>query len=270
MLEQVGKFEIETQAKQRDIDVLIGIPSWNGGIEPDTQICLDKLFYHNVSSGTFIPIMKSTGSLIADNRNRIIEEAFRLKAKYVLLLDTDMLFPPSAIERMKAHGKPIVSGLAHSKAHPYAPNMYKFAEPSVWTPIVEWDDGELLKVGCVGGAFMLIELAAIAHLQKPYFAQPPVHDHYVWLAVKDAMQRAGDPTQAFKDAVALYADSRGLPLVLGEDYYFCDMLRRADIPIYVDTSIKLGHVGKWVFSYYEFDQARKAGYVDHLKVKKVS
>jgi hypothetical protein len=245
--------------------VVLGLPSWSGGVDPATQRCLDKLFYYNLSLGIAVPIIKATSSLIADNRNGIIRAALRLGAKHVLLVDTDMVFPDSAIQQMIAHKKPIVSAVAHSKVYPYIPNMYSFSEPCRWEPIIEWNDGELLRVDCVGGAFMLIELDAIKHLSLPLFSQPVVHDHFIYRAVIDAARDGGDVSQAYRDAVVKYPITEGLPLVLGEDYYFCDMMRRAGIPIYVDTNLKIGHVGNWTFSYHEFDNARKSGCFDHLK-----
>lgn len=241
------------------IDTLIGLPSWQGGLEPDTQQCLDHMCQYNIIAGNKVSLSKSTGSLIAENRNRIIEIAIEIDARYVLFIDTDMVFPKDAIQRMQMHGKPVVSAVAFVKSPPYMPNMYKKVALDGWTPIREWKDGELMAVDCVGGAFMLCEVSALKRIHPPWFAQPPMRIHIVWEELEKLFAKNPDDEQILKNARELYDKLSYARGTIGEDYYFSEMLRRANIPLYVDTSLKIGHIGKYTFSNNDFVEQKESG-----------
>lgn len=236
-------------------DTIIAIPSWQGGVEPQTQVCIDQLITHNIRAGNLIQLRKVFGSSIADNRNILAKILLDSKVKRILYIDTDMVFPPDAIQRMKKHDKLIVSGLAHSKRAPYAPNMYRKHGYTKWEPIGEWKEGELLKVDCIGGAFMLIKREVFEKVQAPWFASPGVIDHFILKVLKrgldgilawDRVERiCGDIRKEFDEGTTER-------YVLGEDYYFSDMCHWNNIPIYVDTAMQIGHVGKYTFDFQDF------------------
>ena len=232
----------------------IGIASWRGGIDPETQICLDNMLIHNLQNGYMTPIKKTTGSMIANNRNTLLKWALDSDCKYLLTIDTDMIFPNDSLIRMVAHKKPIVSALAHAKQEPYVPNMYRKQEDNSWAPIGSWEKGELKKVDAIGGAFMLIELDAVRHLADPWFAEPPMFQHIAWEKLGKLLFADGNitDTEIVKSARLAYRDKSIGAGVLGEDYYFCELLRQHDIPIHVDTDLKIGHVGRCNFGYEDF------------------
>lgn len=246
---------------------LVGIPSWQGVLDPDMLACFTNLKYYNWSQGILVGESHGMGSMIADNRNKVIIETLKTGAKYLLLCDTDMIFPPDSIQRMAAHKKPIVSALAFSKVHNSIPNMYHKECDGSWKPIIEWDDGVLLKVDCVGGAFMLIDMEYIKNIPAPWFAAPPVGMHYIYNAVRDAAGKGEDIAEAYKMATK---NMGGDTATLGEDFYFSELMSKYDIPIYVDTSLKIGHVGRYPYGYPNFLAAKNAGALDHFKTKKVS
>lgn len=243
-----------------DIDTLIGIPSWQGGLEPDTQQCLDHLCQYNLLNGNKVSLSKSTGSLIAENRNKVIEVALEVGARYVLFIDTDMVFPKEAIQRMQLHRKPIVSATAFVKSPPYMPNMYKRVSVNGWVPIREWERGKLLQVDCIGGAFMLVEASVFKRMPGPWFAQPAMIQHILWEELRLLFAHNPNDEQILKAARNLYeqhGDSN--KNTLGEDYYFSELCRRSDVPIYVDTDMMIGHIGKYLFGYRDFVEQEKSG-----------
>lgn len=245
-----------------EYDTVVGLPSWQGGLEPDTQSCLDKMFRRNVMIGNKIAHIKATSSLIAHNRNEVIRTALKLKSRYVLFIDTDMVFPEDLIQRMQIHRVPVVSALAFTKSFPYGPNMYKRVMENGWSPIMEWDDGELLKVDCVGGACLLVETDVFRKIPGPWFAQPEMRAHIAWGELKRLFDTKDDPLEVVEAARKLYREYQHDEGVLGEDYYFSELLRRAGVPVYVDTALKIGHIGKYMYAYEDFAAQMKAGKLD--------
>jgi glycosyltransferase involved in cell wall biosynthesis len=252
------------------IETLIGIPSWAGSVEPDTQQCLDHLIHYNLQAKRKIIVRKPTSSLIGENRNLCIKEAIEKGAEYVLFIDTDMIFPPDAIQRLQMHNKPIVSAVAVTKGYPYKPNLYKKISDVGWTPIIRGlAGGHLLKVDCVGGAFMLIRVKDIKDIPPPWFAQPPVLQHVIWDEVRRLWDEQGvNQKEVCEKIVNLYRMHRKQEASLGEDYYFSEVLRRHDVPIYVDTGLKIGHIGKYIFKYEDFAAQLESGALDkHIQAE---
>lgn len=247
-------------AKQRikgHVDILIGIPSWQGGVDPDMQSCLEHLIVHSNSIGLNIKLFKATSSIIAENRNACIDMALECDARYLFMVDTDMIFPPDILTTMKMHNKPIISAMAFMKTWPFAPNFYERLSNTKWTAIMDIpQDGSLMKVDCVGGACMMIEMAAIKNIPRPWFAQPPTWHMPLIREVKRLWDEQGvDVKEVADNIVKLYrrhgSDKQDCGPT-GEDFFFCELMREYDIPIYVDTSIRIGHKGKYIYKHEDF------------------
>ncbi len=247
------------------VDVMIGLPSWQGGIDPETQMCLDQLCSFNIRNGNLVLLKKCSGSMIADNRNNIIRDAIKQDAKYVLFIDTDMVFPHNAIQWMEQHNKPVVSAVAFAKQIPFVPNMYKRVEVGGWKPMLDWKKDELIQVDCIGGAFILVKTSVFKKMNGPWFASPSILEHVCHEEVDKIVNSKKKPDEIIADIKRIYKrfehignDGGG---VLGEDYYFSEKCRRANVPIYVDTSLRIGHVGRYMYSYNDFsDQARRGAF----------
>lgn len=272
-LSQLAKqFRTDTDSKMTDlsrltsgemqVDTVIGLPSWQGGLEPDTQTCLDKLVHRNIVIGNNVRLIKSTGSLIAHNRNEIVKASLEVGAKYVLFIDTDMIFAEDALQRMQAHMMRVMSALAFVKSPPYLPNMYNRIRPNGWAPLKEWKDGEVVRVDCVGGAFLLVETDVFRRIKPPWFAQPPMIQHLLWENMERIWNTKDDRKEICEDILSIYRNYQNDDGVIGEDYYFSELLRRAGIPLYVDTGMQIGHIGKYPFSYHDFAAQVKSGALD--------
>lgn len=248
--------------------VMIGIASWRGGIEPETQMCLDRMVIHNLQHGLLSPVKKTTGSMISSNRNTVIRSAIEKKMKYLLMLDTDMLFEQDSImrmvEKMETKKVPVISALAHAKQEPFAPNMYKKLADNSWVPITKWKKGDFLKVDTVGGAFMLLDVEAIKHIPEPWFADPPVSWHVAWEKLEKILFPQGNMSdkEIIRAARFAYREDVAHGCVLGEDYFFCELLRQYNIPIHVDTTLKIGHMGKCNFTYDDFATSTGDGEIE--------
>jgi hypothetical protein len=92
--------------------------------------------------------------------------------------------------------------------------------------------GGLLPVKYVGAGFVLVRRVAFEAVQK-HFALPRVADP------------AGDIVPYY---LPMVTEVRSGQLgYLGEDYAFCERLRRAAVPVLVDTSLRVGHIGQHTY-----------------------
>lgn len=248
--------------ESEELDTMVGLPSWQGGVMPETQICLDHLCYHNVLVNNKVTIKKTLSSMICSNRDKVITAAIEKDAKYVLLVDTDMVFPADAIQQMKAHQKPVVSALATSKVAPFAPNMYRKEEMGEWSPVLKWEDNALIEVDCVGGAFMLVETDVFRNIRPPWYSSPPVRWHFMMKEVRRLFEPDCDVDEIVKAIRRTHLLYEGSPASLGEDYFCSERIRDAGYPIHVDTSMKIGHIGKRTYSYWDLKAQSDQGVFD--------
>lgn len=244
------------------IDTMIAIPSWQGGLESDTQICLDKLVMHEYRRGKVVVIKKPIGSLIPKNRENAAREAVKLKVGQLLFIDTDMVFPENIIEELEKHKKQIVSGLYHGKAYPYVPIMARRDKSGGWRTVVKWEDNALIEVDAVGGGIVLIQTSVFDKVEQPWFGMVPVKDVLLLDEVERLFAPGCDIDYAVKKIRKVRAEQRANAEIVGEDYYFCMKCRKVGIPVYVDTSLKMGHIGKYIYTYSDYEDQLNRGTFD--------
>ena len=158
-------------------------------------------------------------SLIYDARNTMARKAVKEGFDRVLWLDSDMSFEPDLMERLSARldeGYEFVSGLYFTRKAPVRPVLYSECgyyenEKGEVTPAAVWYDEyprdtifEVKGVG-FGGVMMTTEV------------------------------------------ISKVAEKFGLPfapmLGFGEDLSFCGRASQVGVKMYVDGTIKMGHVG---------------------------
>jgi len=95
-------------------------------------------------------------SVIHFGRNEVVKEAQGIKdATHLLMVDTDMTIPPSALANLLNHNKPIVGIQASTKRKPYKLTARQ-------------EDGKWM----VGGGVLLVEMEVFKKLAFPWFAAP--------------------------------------------------------------------------------------------------
>lgn len=159
-------------------------------------------------------VLLNQNSLVYDSRNALADYAIQENFDLVLWLDSDMIFPPDLLERLRADiegGKDIVSGLCFCRRYPYLPVVYKRLELEGEIPIndsyVDYPEDEIFRVeGCGFGVVMTKTdvLRKIADKYKTIFTPMP---HF------------------------------------GEDFSFCIRARECGYEIWCDPTVKIGHVG---------------------------
>ena len=160
----------------------------------------------------------SCSSLIYDARNNMARRAVKEGFDRVLWLDSDMSFEPDLMERLSARldeGKDFVSGIYFTRKAPVRPVLYKecgyYEKDGEVSPVAIWYDDyprdSLFKVEATGFGGVMMTTALIEKVAGKF----------------------------------------GLPfapmLGFGEDLSFCGRVSQVGGEMWVDSTIKMGHVG---------------------------
>jgi hypothetical protein len=192
------------------VKICTGIPH-AGLIKPRTIECLSRLLIVTAQAKITYngkPVTPEIIPLFEDagplelKRTRLALRALECESDYFLGIDSDQTFEPDALIRLMAHDKPMV-GTSIASRHNGKAAVYGF-------------DGKSLprrrgleQVAAVGLGFCLIKTPLLRKLGHPWFASE------------------------------IGPDGK---LVRGEDVHFCNQVRNAGFPIYVDHDLTIGHL----------------------------
>lgn len=140
---------------------------------------------------------------VAENRNRLVKRALDSGADYVLFVDSDMSFPPDALERLLADDRDIVGAVYVQRAEPYSPVMC----PLDNAPIKGFVP-PLLEVSRLGCGLMLISRRVF-----------------------------GDSVDPWLEPWFMFGYDKNSGTIISEDYYFCDRARKRDFSIWADIEL---------------------------------
>ncbi len=154
--------------------LLIGIAS-GGTIRSETVTSLigamEVLKSHNIDVGLSIQI----GGYVARNRNALVDIAKDKKADLLMFIDNDMVFQPSAIQRLIDADKDVIGANYNARGVPGKPivSTVKLIDPENdpnkdQTYFTQFPD-QLSKVWAVATGFMIIKMSVFEKLQRPYF-----------------------------------------------------------------------------------------------------
>lgn len=160
-----------------------------------------------------VAIMLNIGSLVYDSRNQIAKAAIKMEADLVLWIDSDMVFEPDTLVRLLAdidEGRDIVSALCFYRRPPYGPVGYtrlqvENDEIKEMEKITDYNAGEIIEMDAVGFGCVLMKADPLYELAAGEWFMPTT-----WA---------------------------------GEDCAFCVRAKKEGYSIYLDTNIKLGHMG---------------------------
>lgn len=163
----------------------------------------------------------TVGSVIAVNRNRLVRAAQDAKADYLLQIDADSMFPPTALKRLITHDKPIIGATTTKRDGSTSRPMCQPVDPNIRVTV----ENPVIPVSLIGMNFMLIKMEVFDKIKAPWFAEPPreMMEHFVEsIKVQDEM-----------------------PELVGEDEYFCIRAKEAGYDMYCDMalSMEMGHIG---------------------------
>lgn len=149
-------------------------------------------------------VPSESSSFLVGGRNSQIELALSTSAKWILMLDADMTFPPDLVERLRRRATPdrIVGGLCCTATG--LPVMFGFDGQR----IESWEPDSLVPVLATGGACLLIHRSVFERLPYPWFYMERINYR------------------------------------MDQDQMFLRDVNRAGLEVAVDTSVVLGHVKK--------------------------
>lgn len=146
-------------------------------------------------------------------REEMAKHALAINADYLFMIDDDMIAPDDLFEKLYASQKDIIAPLAFTRNAPHKPVMYSCVngwdtvlqkEYFINHAVMKYPRNRLVECDAVGFGAVLISKAALA----------------------------GTPEPRFKS-----------PCGTGEDIYFCYEAKKKGFRTFMDTRIKLGHVG---------------------------
>lgn len=190
--------------KQDDIRVVIGLPCLEM-MKSKTAHAIGNLIMQDRRIIDFLMIQSCD---IASNRMWLVNEARRLGATHLLFVDSDMLFPPTALDTLLSREKDII-GVEYNK------RQFPLQSVTAYIPDEPRSETEPFKVGIAGTGLMLIKL--------DIFDNPKMGKNWF--------------------SFGRNAEGKN---VIGEDGWFCNTARLdAGYDIWVDPTIKVLHLGEY-------------------------
>jgi len=168
----------------------------------------------------------------SDVATKALEDGF----DELMWIDSDIDFDPDAVDRLRAHDLPVVGGVYAKKG---VQELALGIEPGT-REVVLGEGGGLLDVRYAATGFLLLQRLVFEDVQR-HFGLPVCNTQFGVRCVP-----------YFLPMVISHGDGFWY---LGEDYSFCERARQAGHKIVVDTTIRLGHVGKYTYGWEDAGQA---------------
>ena len=157
--------------------------------------------------------------------NHLVREAFDKNPSitHIMWLGADVLVPADAVERLLAADKPVVGGLYHQTEAPFRPMAFDL-EP--YRPLdLSFADGKLRQVGGVGFGCLLVRAEVYMQMSQ----------HYNDIRWHERTYETG------------------------EDVHFFDRCRELGIEVWLDASVRCGHVADQAVTNDDWERERRAG-----------
>jgi len=209
----------------------IGIPVGSGMLMLNCAIALQVAMKECAANGWVEPICyyRACDSDIARARNVIIGRFLKSDCTHLLMIDSDISWPPGAVTRMLSHKKDFVAGAYRGKTD--EKDVYFIRWPQKKEMEVNPDTGfPLLKVDGIAIGFCLLTRSCVEKLAEPYKDR--------WMA--DLVI----PDETFPWVID-FDKSEGTRYE--EGYSLCRKWRDMGGECWVDPGINLGHMGMKIF-----------------------
>jgi hypothetical protein len=160
------------------------------------------------------------GHILPMQRNECLQ---RMEGEWILFIDDDMTFQPDAVSTLVKTANDfdldIVGGLCFQRGAPFQPTLYKQGPGGQGYTFMEvWPEDTAVEVDATGMAFTLITRRALEKMVGE------------WPTYEERQRMPAPPIFKWgQDG-------------LGEDFGFCREAREAGLHIFVDTSVKVGHI----------------------------
>jgi GT2 family glycosyltransferase len=171
----------------------------------------------------------SSGPRIAAARNDIVRHFLKFNCPWLLMVDSDMVFNPAAVDKIMeaadAKERPLVGGLCFGggRSGIMFPTLYRLrvAGPNEEPVevIKDYPPDQLCKVDATGAAFLLMHRDLLVRMEREWGETP-----YPWF-IEGSVYKG---------------------MTFGEDWAFCLRAKQLGYPLYVHTGVKIGHAKKQI------------------------
>lgn len=208
--------------------LFVAIPAYDFKVTMKLAIALAQLSQKVMQHGIGIQIGSICGcSVVSRARNLLVYNFLESDCTDLLFIDADINFEPDDVLRLLAWGsdtKGIVAGVPRTRR-----------EPKRYITVLDYDEKTkeltmnnmgLVRACRVATAFMLVR-------RKVFETLRDTHPEWQY-AGEEGDDRILHSYFDFKSTSTGY---------MGEDFLFCDRVREAGFEVWIDPTIKLGHMG---------------------------
>lgn len=205
--------------------LFIGLPAYDFKVSVRLAIALAELALKAQQHGIQVQISNVSGcSVVSRVRNIISDQFLESDAEHLFMVDSDINFKADDVIRLMAWNqtKPIVAGIGVArKTEKVFFSMLDHDENGDLT----MDKMGLVRAKRVGTGFIMIR-------RDVFLAMRQNHPEWAYFD-----QNSGKTLHSFFD---FKSTPEGY---IGEDYMFCDRARDEGFTVWIDPTIKLGHMG---------------------------
>jgi hypothetical protein len=212
--------------------VMIGLPSYDYKVSSKLAISLASFCVQATKHGVDIQVCNISGcSVVSRVRNLIVKDFLASDCTDLMFIDSDINFNYEDIFRLMAWNTSpkmgIVGGVpvARKKGSVYISTLEQDADGGIYMNAYG-----LVKAKRIATAFMLIRRDVIETLRD---------NHPEWQYHDDRVENGHSDKICYS-----FFDFKSTPEgYVGEDYTFCDRATEHGYEVWIDPTIKLGHMG---------------------------
>jgi hypothetical protein len=201
------------EPNKQDIKVVVGCPvADNDAMRALTAQAISGAIIK--AGGKVIDMVLRRSCDIVANRTFLVNYALEQDATHLLFVDADMIFPADTINQLLSHEKEIIGVEYPKREFPIKILCEPLTEPTTKIPY---------KVKYTGTGLLLIDLSIF---KDPKFGIGADGKKNAWFNFG-------------RDAQGAH--------IMGEDVWFCNVAREAGYDVWVDPTLKVGHIGEYIF-----------------------
>ena len=209
--------------------LFIGLPAYDFKIGVKLAISLAEFCVKAQAHGVQVQLANISGcSVVSRVRNLIAKHFLDSECDHLLMIDSDMVINADDIFRLLAfnQSRPIVAGVgvARKKEKVYFSCLEQDENGNVLM-----DSMGLVKAQRVGTGFMMVQRKVFETLSK---------EHPEWHYYDQTHQA---------DLITFFDFELNEEGYMGEDFVFCNRARQHGFSVWIDPTIKLGHMGMMEF-----------------------